>query len=104
MARSFSIHFKKFFRRHSYQSLLLSALVALAACQVMDTANTGDSGSPIVGMTGDSGTPPTGTTDAGGTVAAAYPSWKLLELRSNETKGLDAFAGRPLVVTLLEGF
>lgn len=56
---------------------------------------------------------------AGGTAAAAggsvggqahmYPAWRLTDVqprspRANESYGLDAFLGRPVVAVLIEGF
>jgi hypothetical protein len=88
-----SIHRSTLSQRNRHSCLLSLVVVVLAACQVLDAGGVADSGSPATGMV-----------DAGGGSATGYPNWKLLELRSGETKGLDAFAGRPLVVTLLEGF
>lgn len=55
-----------------------------------------------------------GTAVAGGTaggmmLAAAYPSWQLVDVqprspRANQSYGLSVFQGQPLVVVLIEGF
>lgn len=50
-----------------------------------------------------------GNAAGGMALAAMYPTWTLTDLqplspRANETYGLSAFAGRPLVVVLIEGF
>jgi hypothetical protein len=46
---------------------------------------------------------------AGGQLMAMYPSWQLTDIqpaspRANETYGLAAFQGQPVVVYLIEGF
>lgn len=88
--------------------LVMTAALALVACGgVMGGADAGtsaDAGSAV-----DAGSQDAGLTDAGSTALAMYPAWQLTDIqpvspRFNEVYGLSAFAGRPLVVILLQGY
>jgi hypothetical protein len=75
-------------------------------------AMTGGGAGGGVAMTGGGaggGVAMTGGGAGGGAGVAMYPSWQLQDIqpvspRFNQTYGLSAFAGRPVVAMLLEGF
>lgn len=89
--------------------IVLSAALVLVACGQTTTTQPPGGGS-TAGRGGDLGV----LLDAGALFAdagpvMAYPGWQLEDVqpqsaRFNETYGLAAFAGRPLVVVVLEGY
>ncbi len=79
---------------------------ALLACGAASTTQP-DSGGGSAGSGGGQAMTDGGA--GGGTGVAMYPTWQLQDIqpaspRFNQTYGLAAFAGRPVVAMLLEGF
>ncbi|MDP2274589.1 MAG: hypothetical protein Q8N23_18735 [Archangium sp.] len=94
--------------------VVLTAAVALVAACGVPSAGELDAGAGFTRSDAgtrdvDAGTDAGANDDAGVGAMAMYPTWQLEDVqpqspRFSQTYGLSAFAGRPLVVVLLEGF
>jgi hypothetical protein len=98
---------------HAVLLLTGSALVACGVAAPRDGGGSGGAAAATGGGSAEGGGVVAGggaaATGGGSGAVAMYPSWQLTDIqptspRFNQSYGLDAFAGRPVVAVLLEGF